>query len=114
MVSISNRDSAPPSFAEKPLMALIKPCPRCQNPLEIPQPPPEQIRCDKCGTIIKNKVRPAEKQEAPVASPAIVPIPTAEPALPSQIAAPSATPPSATSRRGLFILGLLGGLLLIC
>lgn len=36
-------------------MAISKPCPRCQQPLSIPEPIPEKIQCAKCGAVIKYK-----------------------------------------------------------
>ena len=45
---------------------MIKPCPRCQHPLDIPLPLPEQLRCPKCGAVIKMKKGPAAAgEEAP-------------------------------------------------
>ena len=60
-------------------MALIKPCPRCQKPLEIPQPPPEQIRCSACGAVIKQKIAHSDKQQIQSAPPPIAPARTAAP-----------------------------------
>ena len=77
-------------------MALIKPCPKCQHPLEIPQPPPAQIQCVNCGAIIKNKSRPAE---AVTATPPVAP-PNAEVAPP---ASPTPTAPD-VSRPGTFLM----------
>ena len=37
-------------------MTTTKTCPRCQRPLEIPQPTPEQIRCDQCGVVPRPEV----------------------------------------------------------
>lgn len=45
-------------------MSIRKPCPRCKTPLEIPQPAPEQIRCDNCGAVIKNRASSSEKPSA--------------------------------------------------
>ena len=84
-------------------MAIHKPCPRCQTPLEIPQPAPDQIRCNKCGTIIKNRIVSSAKHE-PVT-----------PATPVPIAAPALQPAPSVSRPNRMLLaGLVGGLLLVC
>ena len=84
-------------------MAIHKPCPRCQTPLEIPQPAPDQIRCDKCGAIIKNRIASSAKHE-PVT-----------PAAPMPIAAPALQPaPSVSRPNPMLLAGLVGGLLLVC
>jgi hypothetical protein len=41
-------------------MALTRPCPSCRKPLAIPQPLPNQIRCDQCGASIKLTGAPTE------------------------------------------------------
>src|SRR5689334_10368443 len=53
------RGSSPHSFSRKRglVMAAVL-CPRCKNPLDIPKPMPEKIRCGKCGTTFKNSARP--------------------------------------------------------
>ncbi len=89
-------------------MALIKPCPRCLSPLEIPQPLPDQIRCDKCGAVIKNKSRQLEKPKAPTSALAV--------GLPPAESGTAAIPPVADTgsfRRILLVVVLLGGLLFI-
>ncbi len=61
-------------------MAISRPCPKCQQPLNIPEPIPEKVQCPKCATVIKFKVptapavpdEAAKKGEAPKSSPSIV------------------------------------------
>ena len=52
-------------------MAISRPCPRCQQPMEIPQPVPDRMQCAKCGAVIKNK-RSAGGEEEPKSAPSIV------------------------------------------
>jgi len=47
-------------------MLLSIACPRCQHPLQVPKPTPDYLRCDKCGTNIKNMAR--QPKPTPVAS----------------------------------------------
>ena len=54
-------------------MAISRPCPKCQQPLSIPEPIPEKLQCAKCGTVIKFKTTPAAaKEEAPKPTPPVV------------------------------------------
>ncbi len=87
-------------------MAIQKPCPRCKTPLEIPQPAPDQIRCDKCGAIIKNRSASSAPSSAVTASP-----PAA-----SNPAQSETQPANSEPRRpnALLLLGVAGGVLLLC
>ena len=51
-------------------MPITRPCPRCQEPMEIPQPVPEKVQCAKCGVVVK-----FAKAPAPVPAPAPTPVP---------------------------------------
>ena len=49
-------------------MTTILPCPKCREPLEVPRPAPDQLRCNFCGAVIKNTPRkPAEATKVPAA-----------------------------------------------
>ena len=48
-------------------MAIIRPCPKCQKPLSIPEPIPETIKCPACATVIRFKVPTAPPKEEPAA-----------------------------------------------
>ncbi|MBI2806181.1 MAG: hypothetical protein HYX68_14465 [Planctomycetes bacterium] len=92
-------------------MPSFKPCPKCHNPLEIPDPPQEQFHCSHCGAAIGRK-----KERAAAPSEGI----TAIPAAPAPVAAPTGAPgpsvevPASGSGRGVLIaLGLIGGLILL-
>ena len=92
-------------------MAIHKPCPRCQAPLDIPQPAPEQIRCDKCGAIIKTRAAGSAKQEPVTAKP---PVPIAAPAPQTQAPAGTQPAPGASQLNLVVLAGLVGGVLLLC
>jgi MFS family permease len=62
-------------------MSISKPCPKCQHPLDIPEPIPEKIQCPKCGVVIKYKVAEAPKPAIPAKIPT-APEPIKKSALP--------------------------------
>ena len=53
-------------------MPSLIPCPRCRQPLDVPSPAPERIRCAKCGAVIKNTAKQpaAVSASAPAEQPA--------------------------------------------
>jgi len=36
-------------------MPVQRPCPKCQKPLDVPQPTPDKVQCGHCGAVIKFK-----------------------------------------------------------
>ena len=107
---------------------VTRPCPNCQYPLAIPQPPPERFMCPKCKVIMKRKgdgiamesppaaAQPAKPQQQIRAQPPAPKPPAARPApapniragvpVPARAAAPAAARPSgAGSKKPLLILG---------
>src|SRR4051812_42497149 len=73
-------------------MPISRPCPKCQQPLSIPEPIPEKLQCPKCGTLIKFKTpaAPAQPQSAQNIS-------VGQPASPVAAAASSVAPVPARS-----------------
>jgi hypothetical protein len=65
----------------------IRPCPKCQQPLEIPQPLPETIRCNHCGAVFKGRKKEGGDESAPSTAPALA-------AAASAAAAPTAAAPA--------------------
>ncbi|MBM3996209.1 MAG: VWA domain-containing protein [Planctomycetes bacterium] len=60
-------------------MAITRPCPKCQQPLAIPEPIPERLQCPHCATVMRFKVpaaaapkEEAPKPEPPKSSPSVV------------------------------------------
>jgi hypothetical protein len=64
-------------FSQEVLMAISRPCPKCQQPLSIPEPVPEKIQCPKCATVIKFKMPAATSPPAAAPSPP-APLPEGE------------------------------------
>jgi hypothetical protein len=88
-------------------MAQFHPCPRCQQPIEIPQPPPEQIRCAGCGVAILLK-RAGDVSQALAAGhpPPSAPTPT--------VAVAPVTPPhDPTVRNAAIVFGVIGAFMLL-
>ncbi len=87
-------------------MAFIKPCPKCQNPLDIPQPAPDMIVCPKCGVNIKKKAPKAGSLSA-------TPMPPRTLDIPLPMLSNAGAAPVASSRRWLLLLLLLAGMSLL-
>ncbi|MBI1833014.1 MAG: hypothetical protein HYR84_16360, partial [Planctomycetes bacterium] len=65
-------------------MAITRPCPKCQQPLSIPEPIPEKLQCPHCATVMRFKSAAAakdapEKPAPPKSSPSVVIDPPAPP-----------------------------------
>ena len=91
-------------------MTTILPCPKCREPLEVPRPAPDQLRCNFCGAVIKNTPRkPAEATKVPAAEATAIVEPAAVGTVAARSRNKSAAAAEAWPRRSRLGGGRIGG-----